>query len=81
MKCQVGNLKLMFSFLSMTLQGHLPRRISYEVGGMDLRCDYVALTPCGRAYKVISATNAWDSCINQHVCSHLVQLYQWNPLM
>lgn len=48
---------------------------------MDLQRDYVALTPCGHAYKVISATNACDSCINQHVHPCLVQLCQWNPLM
>lgn len=48
---------------------------------MDLQCDYVALTPCGCAYKVVSATTAWDSCINQHVHPYLVKLCQWNPLM
>lgn len=48
---------------------------------MDLQRDYVALTPCERACKVVSATTAWDSCISLHVHPYLVKLCQWNPLM
>lgn len=68
MKHQVEKLARVF-----LLKDHLLRKIKLIASqGMDLQRDYVALTPSGRAYKVISATNAWDSCINQHVHHCLV---------